>query len=190
LRRVGKTSPCEAKQSQHNQNHSDRFVHGDLRGLLGATSIRKISLRLAFSSPSDLRISNREYQVKGQAGKRSGWVHRAGAISLVSLVFSAARRTTAQSVCLQRVFLHAFIGTMNPSDALPASRAFNLPVLYARSLSDSTARQGLSCSAFFFGNVPPPSTPERSSTPSGFPECCLLPSPRHDRLGPFKHLIM
>src|SRR6185437_11076076 len=40
----------------------------------------------------------------------------------------------------------------------------------------------------FSGNVPPPTTPERSSTPSGFAECCLLPSPRYDRLRPFKHL--
>src|SRR5665213_1062509 len=50
------------------------------------------------------------------------------------------------------------------------------------------AGEGLSCSAMLFGNVPPLATPERSSTPSGLAECCLLPSPRHDRLGPFKHL--
>src|SRR5579872_5074948 len=36
-------------------------------------------------------------------------------------------------------------------------------------------------------SVPPPATPGRSSTRSG-PECCLLPSPRNDRLGPPKHL--
>ena len=89
---------------------------------------------------------------------------------------------------LQRVVLHAFIGTTNPSDSLPAPCAFRLPALYTRSLPDSAAGEGLSCSAFFFGNVPPPRTPERSSTPSGLAECGLLPSPRHDRLGPFKHL--
>jgi hypothetical protein len=45
----------------------------------------------------------------------------------------------------------------------------------------------LSCSALFSGNVPPSTTPERSSRRSG-PDGCLLPSPRSDRLGPFKHL--
>lgn len=89
---------------------------------------------------------------------------------------------------LRRVVLHAFSGTTNPSDSLPAPRTFSLPALYARSLPDSAAGEGLSCSALFFGNVPPPNTPERSSIPSGLAECCLLPSPRHDRLGPFQHL--
>ncbi len=89
---------------------------------------------------------------------------------------------------LQRVVLHAFAGTTNPSDSLPAPRIFDLPALYARSLPDLAAGEGLSCSAMLLGNVPPPSTPERSSTPSGLTECCLLPSPRYDRLGPFKHL--
>jgi hypothetical protein len=41
---------------------------------------------------------------------------------------------------LQRVVLHAFLGTMNPSDSLPAPLVFNLPVLYARSLPDLAAR--------------------------------------------------
>jgi hypothetical protein len=48
------------------------------------------------------------------------------------------------------------------------------------------ARRGLialSCFALLFPNVPPPETPERSSIPSGL-QCCLLPSPRHDRFGP------
>jgi hypothetical protein len=90
---------------------------------------------------------------------------------------------------LQRVVLHAFIGTTNPSDSLPAPCAFRLPALYARSLPDEAAGEGLSCSAMLFGNVPPPTTPERSNTPSGLAECCcLLPSPRHDRLAPFAHL--
>jgi len=47
--------------------------------------------------------------------------------------------------------------------------------------------RGLSCSALLFPNVPPPETPERSSIRSGL-ECCLWPSPRHDRLGPPKRL--
>jgi hypothetical protein len=89
---------------------------------------------------------------------------------------------------LRRVVLHAFSGTANPSDSLPAPCTFSLPALYARSLPDMAAGEGLSCSTIFFGNVPPPATPERSSTPSGLAEYCLLPSPRHDRLGPFKHL--
>jgi len=89
---------------------------------------------------------------------------------------------------LRRVVLHAFFGTTNPSDFLPAPFTFNLPALCARSLPDAAAGEDLSCSAIFFGNVPPPTTPERSSTPSGLAEYCLLPSPRYDRLGPFKHL--
>src|ERR1700693_2031927 len=41
---------------------------------------------------------------------------------------------------LQRVLLHAFFGTMDPSDFLPAPCAFRLPALYARSLPDLAAR--------------------------------------------------
>jgi len=89
---------------------------------------------------------------------------------------------------LRRVVLHAFFGTTNPSDFLPAPCVFHLPALYARYLPDMAAGEDLSCSTMLFGNVPPPRTPERSSSPSGLAECCLLPSPRHDRLGPFKHL--
>jgi hypothetical protein len=37
---------------------------------------------------------------------------------------------------LRRVVLHAFIGTTDPSDSLPAPRVFSLPALYARSLPD------------------------------------------------------
>jgi hypothetical protein len=37
---------------------------------------------------------------------------------------------------LQRVVLHAFLGTMDLSDSLPAPRDFSLPALYARSLPD------------------------------------------------------
>src|ERR1700710_1727961 len=40
---------------------------------------------------------------------------------------------------LRRVVLHAFSGTMNPSDSLPAPCDFNLPALYPRALSDLTA---------------------------------------------------
>ena len=77
---------------------------------------------------------------------------------------------------------------MDPSDSLPAPRDFSLPALYARPLPDSAAGEGISCSALFFPNVPPPGTPRRSSIPSGPAERCLLPSPRHDRLGPPKRL--
>jgi len=52
---------------------------------------------------------------------------------------------------------------------------------------DSAASEGLSCSAFFCADVPPASTPEKSNRRSG-PACCLLPSPRHDRLGALKRL--
>jgi len=76
---------------------------------------------------------------------------------------------------------------MDPSDSLPAPGDFSRPALYARSLPDGAAGEGLSCSVLLCPNVPPPETPERSSTRSG-PECCLWPSPRHDRLGPLKHL--
>jgi len=37
---------------------------------------------------------------------------------------------------LQRVILHAFIGTTGPSDSLPAPFDFSLPALYVRSLPD------------------------------------------------------
>jgi hypothetical protein len=66
--------------------------------------------------------------------------------------------------------------TTGPSDSLPAPRDFSRPALYARSLPDKAAGEGLSCSALLCPNVPPPETPKRSSIPSG-PGCCLLPSP-------------
>jgi hypothetical protein len=109
------------------------------------------------------------------------------AVSSMPSHLPPSRLDQSRAPSLQRVVLHAFLGTMNPSDSLLAPCVFRLPALYPRSLSDSTASEGLSCSAFFSGNVPPPHTPERSSSRSG-PDCCLLPSPRHDRLGPFKHL--
>src|ERR1700677_546023 len=88
---------------------------------------------------------------------------------------------------LRRVLLHAFSGTTNPSDSLPAPRIFSFPALYARSLPDMAAGEGLSCSTIFFGNVPPPYTPKRSNSRSGL-DCCMLPSPGNERLGPLKHL--
>jgi hypothetical protein len=97
------------------------------------------------------------------------------------------RRDQSRVPSLQRVVIHAFLGTTNPSDSLLAPCDFSRPALYARSLPDMAAREGLSCSALLCPNVPPPETPKRSSIRSG-PECCLLPSPRHDRLGPLEHL--
>jgi hypothetical protein len=41
---------------------------------------------------------------------------------------------------LQRVVLHAFLGTSGLSDSLPAPRDFSLPALYPRSLPDLAAR--------------------------------------------------
>src|SRR5450432_2793120 len=41
---------------------------------------------------------------------------------------------------LQRVVLHAFFGTIDPSDSLLAPRVFRHPALYARSLPDLAAR--------------------------------------------------
>ena len=97
------------------------------------------------------------------------------------------RRDQSRVPSLRRVILRAFLGSMNPSDSLLAPCNFSHPALYARSLPDKAAREGLSCYALLCPNVPPPETPRRSSIPSGL-ECCLLPSPRHDRLGPPKHL--
>ena len=97
------------------------------------------------------------------------------------------RRDQSRVPSLRRVVMRAFLGITNPSDSLLAPRDFSRPALYARSLPDEAAREGLSCSALLCPNVPPPETPERSSIPSGL-ECCLLPSPRHDRLGPPEHL--
>src|ERR1035437_9862680 len=97
------------------------------------------------------------------------------------------RRDQSRVPSLQRVLLHACTRSTDPSDSLPTPCDFSRPALYPRSLPDLPARYGLSCSALLFPNVPPPETPERSSTRSG-PGCCLLPSPRHDRLGPLEHL--
>ena len=97
------------------------------------------------------------------------------------------RRDQSRVPSLRRVVLRAFTGSTDPSDSLPAPRDFSRPALYARSLPDSAAREGLSCSALLCPNVPPPETPQRSNIRSGL-GCCLLPSPRHDRLGPLEHL--
>jgi hypothetical protein len=89
---------------------------------------------------------------------------------------SPSKHDQSAAPSLQRVVLHAFNGTMGLSDSLLAPRDFSHPTLYARSLPDLAAREGLSCSALLYPNVPPPETPERSSIRSG-PRCCLLPSP-------------
>jgi hypothetical protein len=88
---------------------------------------------------------------------------------------------------LRRVVSRAFFGTTNPSVSLPAPRDFGLPAVDPQFLPDSAAAEGLSCSTILFENVPPPATPERSSIPPGFPECCLLRSPWNERLGPSKN---
>ncbi len=97
------------------------------------------------------------------------------------------KRDQSKAPSLRRVVLRAFTGTADLSDSLPAPRDFSHPALYARSLPDEAAGEGLSCSALLCPNVPPPPTPGRSSIRSGL-ECCLSPSPRHERLGPPKHL--
>ncbi len=43
---------------------------------------------------------------------------------------------------LQRVILHAFSGTTDLSDSLPAPFDFSLPALYARSLPDTGCQVG------------------------------------------------
>src|SRR5215472_12016105 len=67
----------------------------------------------------------------------------------------------------------------------PGLRDFSLPALYARSWPDWAARQGLSCSALFCPNLPPPATPERSSIRSGL-GCCLW---RNETSGSFLLLL-
>ena len=88
---------------------------------------------------------------------------------------------------LQRVVLHAFAGTTDPSDSLLAPRTFGLrPYMLGLCPTRPPGR---------VSPVPPCSFPAcrrlgprgESSIRSG-QECCLLPSPRHDRLGPPKHL--
>src|ERR1700688_228277 len=51
-----------------------------------------------------------------------------------------SRLDQSRAPSLRRVILHAFLGTTNPSDSLPAPCAFRLPALYARSLPDWAAR--------------------------------------------------
>src|SRR5579864_7419679 len=45
------------------------------------------------------------------------------------------RLDQSRAPSLQRVILHAFAGTMNPSDSLPAPRDFRHPALYPRSFA-------------------------------------------------------
>src|SRR5260370_12641887 len=90
------------------------------------------------------------------------------------------RRDQSRAPSLQRVFLRAFPGTTDPSDSLPAPCHFIRPSLYPRPFPDLAARQGLSCSPLFFPNVPPPTSPETSTTPP-CPDSCLLPPPHYHR---------
>ncbi len=53
-----------------------------------------------------------------------------------SFVQQNAFAFSSHNPSFQRVFLHAFTGSMNPSDSLPAPCDFSLPALYARSLPD------------------------------------------------------
>src|ERR1017187_3814410 len=50
------------------------------------------------------------------------------------------RHDQSKAPSLQRVLLHAFLGTTDPSDFLLAPRDFSHPTLYARSLPDLAAR--------------------------------------------------
>src|SRR5579872_2335974 len=50
------------------------------------------------------------------------------------------KRDQSKAPSLQRVVLHAFLGTTSLSVSLPAPFAFSHPALYARSLPDSAAR--------------------------------------------------
>jgi hypothetical protein len=50
-----------------------------------------------------------------------------------------SRLDQSRAPSLQRVWLHAFPGTMSPSDFLPAPSAFSHSALYVRSLLDSAA---------------------------------------------------
>jgi hypothetical protein len=77
---------------------------------------------------------------------------------------------------LQRVMLHAFPGTMDPSDSLPAPHDFSHPALYARSLPDVGCQVGPLLFRLSLCKRAAARTPERSSTGSGL-LCCLWPSP-------------
>jgi len=88
---------------------------------------------------------------------------------------------------LQRVILHAFAGTTDPSDSLPTPRTFGLrPYMLGLCPTRPPARSLLF--PLFFLNVPPGLRPRGESSARSGPECCLLPSPCHEKLGSPKHL--
>ena len=157
------------------------LIPGTIRPFTGA------SLRLSLPSPNPAgRGQTWLTPIAGRASCRA-FTKRLLAVSGMPSRLPPRRRDQSRVPSLQRVVMRAFPGTTNPSDSLLAPRDFSCPALYARSLPDKAAREGLSCSALLCPNVPPPETPERSSIPSGL-ECCLLPSPRYDRFGPLKRL--
>jgi hypothetical protein len=89
---------------------------------------------------------------------------------------------------LRRVVLHAFVGTTSPSDSLPAPRDFSRPALYARPLPDTGCQVGSLLFRILLSQRAAASEPRRGPADPLVFVCCLLPSPRHDRLGPLKHL--
>ena len=72
------------------------------------------------------------------------------------------QRDQSKARSLQRVVLRAFPGTVDLSDSLLAPCDFSRPALYARSLPDSAAGEGLSCSVSSCRRMP-------SSLPRGSP---------------------
>ena len=154
-----------------------------------------VSVRLSLPSPNPLSLRRTwRTPIAGQTSCRAfseGLLAVSGMPSRLPL----RRHDQSRVPSLQRVMIHAFSGTTDPSDSLPAPCDFSRPALYPRSLPDQAAGEGLSCSALLCPSVPPgpegTPTPGRSSIPSGR-GCCLLPSPRRGalraRLGPPKRL--
>ena len=134
------------------------------------------SLRLFLPSPNPAGAARTWHTPIAGRKSRRAFFQGVLAVSGMPSRLPPRRRDQSRVPSLRRVILRAFLGSMDPSDSLLAPRNFSHPALYARSLPDKAAREGLSCYALLCPNVPPPETPRRSSIPSGL-ECCLLPSP-------------
>jgi len=149
--------------------------------------------------PTERHFGGSGHTAHGIAASYSAWHTPIACVGVVVLyqwgywLFPACPRTYPLPGSIKAGLLpsSALSCTLSPVLRTPRTpsrlRSLSAFRLYTPGLCPTRLPGRVSRSAFFSGNVPPPSTPERSSSRSGL-DCCLLPSPRHDRLGPFKHL--
>ena len=78
----------------------------------------------------------------------------------------AYQRDQSRTPSLQRVLLHAFPGTMGPSDSLPTLLDFSHPALYEQSLPDVGGRVGSLLFHAHLSKRATTPTPERSNNRS------------------------